>query len=99
MTLITPARPATDSRWPTLVFTLPTPQACSGSASPRCCATRAKASFKPSISIGSPFGVPVPCASTYVRVLTGISASLSASATTFDCACELGYVTVRARPP
>ena len=56
--LISPATPAAASRWPTLVFTDPMPQ------DPRRISPGANARVSAAISIGSPSGVPVPCAST-----------------------------------
>ena len=58
-TLINPAMPAAASRWPRLVLTEPMRHGLSG--------RRSSASTAPSAfaSIGSPSGVPVPCASTY----------------------------------
>jgi hypothetical protein len=56
--LIRPAMPAADSRWPMLVFTEPI---ISG-RSAVCVAPKTAPSAR--ISIGSPSGVPVPCAST-----------------------------------
>src|SRR5260364_42593 len=55
--LISPAIPAAASRCPILVFTEPIAQNCDRWV------VREKACVKPSISIGSPRGVPVPCAS------------------------------------
>ena len=56
--LIRPAMPAAVSRCPTLVFTEPRAQ------KPGRGEHAAKASVKAATSIGSPIGVPVPCAST-----------------------------------
>ena len=56
-TLIRPATPAAASRWPMLVLTEPTQHAPLGRALPKTAPSAAT-------SIGSPSGVPVPCAST-----------------------------------
>ena len=58
-TLISPAMPAAASRWPMFVFTEPIEQRVVGARRPAEDARRA-----PATSIGSPSGVPVPCAST-----------------------------------
>jgi hypothetical protein len=55
-TLVRPAMPAADSRWPMLALSAPTAQL-ERSFPP-------SASARPVISIGSPSAVPVPCAST-----------------------------------
>ena len=57
--LISPATPAAASRWPMLVLTEPIAQKPRVARSPR-----RKARVSAAISIGSPSGVPVPCAST-----------------------------------
>ena len=57
-TLSKPAIPAAGSKWPRLLFTEPIER---GAASPR---LRPNASPRAWASIGSPTGVPVPCAST-----------------------------------
>ena len=54
--LIRPATPAAESRWPTLVLSVPIATVC-GATGPKACVSAA-------ISIGSPSAVPVPCAST-----------------------------------
>src|SRR5262249_45172687 len=56
-TLIKPATPAADSKWPILVLTEPKAQRSSGER------PEIKTDFNDSNSIGSPNGVPVPCAS------------------------------------
>ena len=58
-TLISPAIPAAASRWPTLVLTDPMTSGDAGSRPSR------KTLASALTSIGSPSGVPVPCASTY----------------------------------
>ncbi len=62
-TLVRPATPAADSRWPMLDFTEPT--ATVGPSARSVASMRPpKASTSPAISTGSPSGVPVPWAST-----------------------------------
>ena len=56
--LISPAMPEAASRWPMLVFTEPTRQGAARVPAVPSTSPRAPA------SIGSPTGVPVPCAST-----------------------------------
>ena len=55
--------------------------------------------LRPSTSIGSPRGVPVPCASTAVTVRGSTPASRSAATMTRACAAGFGAVSDGARPP
>ncbi|AIB15566.1 hypothetical protein ABAZ39_27240 (plasmid) [Azospirillum argentinense] len=57
-TLVSPAMPAADSRWPMLDLTDPMAQKPVSPVKPR------QARVSAAISIGSPSAVPVPCAST-----------------------------------
>ena len=56
--MIRPATPAAASRWPMFVLTEPMAQ------KPVRASAARKACVSAAISIGSPSGVPVPCAST-----------------------------------
>ncbi len=84
--LMTPTMPAAGSMWPRLVFTEPT----SSGASLVCDA--AKASPMAPNSIGSPSGVPVPCASTYWTSSGARCPAASALRMTFSWAGPLGTV-------
>jgi len=59
MLLMMPAMPLAPSRWPMFDFTAPTYTGDSGELCPRNAEPIARA------SMGSPTGVPVPCASKY----------------------------------
>lgn len=81
-----PAIPAAESRWPILVFTLPT--AHGRGPRERSPSTVAKA-FS---SIGSPIMVPVPCASIYDSASGDMPAVSRAAVMTSICARILGVV-------
>ena len=91
-TLITPASPAADSRWPMLVFTEPSSSGRSGSRpSPYTAAAACT-------SMGSPSSVPVPCASRYATSEAAIPARPSASRITRSCAGPFGTVSPALAP-
>ncbi len=84
--LITPTMPAAGSMWPRLVFTEPT-----SSGSLFVCES-AKASPMAPNSMGSPSGVPVPCASTYWMSSGARCPAARAARMTFSWAGPLGTV-------
>ena len=81
--LITPATPAAASRWPMFVFTDPT-------ASGVC--RSAKTAPIARSSIGSPNGVPVPCASIYPTAAAVTHAFARAARSSCSWACLFGTV-------
>ncbi|OPZ88393.1 MAG: hypothetical protein BWY74_03157 [Firmicutes bacterium ADurb.Bin419] len=84
--LISPVTPAAESRCPILVLTEPTAQ------NPFWVVFFLNAPVNASISIGSPKGVPVPCASMYV-ILSGDTPAFScAFSITFICPSTRGAV-------
>jgi hypothetical protein len=84
--LISPATPAAASRCPTFVFTEPRAQKARSRVAIRNALVSART------SMGSPTGVPVPCASTYVMVRGSTPARACASAITSAWPSRLGAV-------
>ena len=84
--LMRPVTPAATSRWPKLLLTVPRPQKFFFAVFAR------NACVNAATSIGSPSGVPVPCASTYEIVSGSTPASACASAMTSACPSTLGAV-------
>ena len=84
--------PAAASRWPMLVFTEPIQHGWSAGRPAESTAPSALA------SIGSPTGVPVPCASTYWIEAGSTPARRQASRTRASWAAPLGTVSPGVRP-
>ena len=91
--LIRLAAPAAITMWPTLLLSEPIAQKL------RSWVWRANARVRPSISIGSPSGVAVPCASTYDKVRASIPAASCAAAITCAWPSGLGAVKLARSEP
>ncbi len=91
--LIRLAAPAAMTMWPTLLLSEPTAQ------KPVSAVWRRKARVRPSISIGSPSGVAVPCASTYEMERASTPLASCAAAMTAAWPSGLGAVKLARSAP